>query len=248
MQPVSVQMAAVGNAVEAWREAGADPKAAPDVAARTFTKFLGSFLDQSFLSGLFDFVEALNDPERSAERWAGRTVSSAVPFTGAVRTAQQAADPVVRQPQGIEEMVMSGVPGLSERVPARIGRFGQEVMREGGPLRRAADPLNVSSAQTDPVARELDRLRVRLAVPTGRIQVEGENLSRTQSQELKVRQGEAIRAALERLVSGSGYARLSDEGKTDWLERTIRRTRTDVNERYRREVVRERRRGLAPAS
>lgn len=245
MQPLSVQAAAVGNAVEAWREAGADPKAGPDVVARTIAKFAGSFLDQSLLSGLFDVVEALNEPEWAAERYAGRLVSSAIPFTGAVRTVQQFMDPVVRRPEGIRETVESGIPTLSERVPARIGRFGQEVTREGGPIRRAADPFNVSSEQTDPVALEIDRLGVRLGVPVGRLEVEGENLSRTQSQELKTLQGQAIRTALERLVTGSGYARGSDEQKKDWVDRAIRRARGDVNEAYRQRVARERRRAAS---
>jgi len=161
MQPLSVQMALVGNAVEAWREAGGDVASGPDVAAKTFAKSIGSFLDRSFLSGLFDFVEAVNDPERSATRFAGRLASSAIPFSAAVRTVQQAADPVVRQPQAIAENVKAGIPGLSTSVEPRISRFGQPVVREGGPVRRAVDPLNVSSVVNDPVSRELDRLGVK---------------------------------------------------------------------------------------
>jgi hypothetical protein len=108
MQPLSVQAALVGNAVEAWREAGSEPDKGADVVAKTLAKSAGSFLDQSFLSGLFDFAEAINDPERSASRFGGRLASSAIPFAGAVRTAQQAADPVVRQPKTIEETVKAG--------------------------------------------------------------------------------------------------------------------------------------------
>lgn len=72
MQPLSIQAAAIGNAVDVWREAGSDPKAAPDMIARTMFKFAGSFLDQSFLSGLFDFVEALKEDWRqsaTSEGW-----------------------------------------------------------------------------------------------------------------------------------------------------------------------------------
>ena len=67
----------------------------------------------------------------------------------------------MRQPSGVGESIAAGVPGLSEGVPARIDRFGEVVTREGGPVRRAADPFNVSSVKEDTVARELDRLGVK---------------------------------------------------------------------------------------
>ena len=50
--------------------------------------------------------------------------------------------------------MQAGIPSLSESVEPRISRFGEAVTREGGPLRRAADPFNVSSVVEDPVADE----------------------------------------------------------------------------------------------
>src|SRR5438128_4869824 len=78
---------------------------AGDVLAGTLARSANSFLDQSFLSGLFDMVEALKDPERSASRFGGRLASGLVPMSAAVRTVQQGVDPVVRQPQSIAETV-----------------------------------------------------------------------------------------------------------------------------------------------
>jgi len=61
-------------------------------------------------------------------------------------------DPVVRQPRGVVQQVEAATPGLSEGVPARVDRFGQPVTREGGPVRRMADPFNTSAEKQDPIA------------------------------------------------------------------------------------------------
>jgi hypothetical protein len=89
-QPVSVQAAIIANAFEGWAEAGAKPEAAVDVVSSTLARSVNSFLSQSFLSGLFDVVEAINDPERSAARVAARTATGFMPLSGLVRTVQQA--------------------------------------------------------------------------------------------------------------------------------------------------------------
>jgi hypothetical protein len=242
MQPLSVQMALVANSVEAWKEAGADPANGPDVAAKTFAKSIGSFLDQSFLSGLFDFVEAVNDPERSATAFAGRLASSGVPFTGAVRTAQQAADPVVRRPRTVSDTVKAGVPGLSTSVAPRIDRFGEVVTREGGPARRALDPFNVSSSKRDPVAAELARLGVQLSLPSAR--VSDQQVTRPQEVETQQRRGRAVRASLERLMGTPGYQRMSDTLKVEVVERAIQTARRRENQRIVRDM-RQRARGVA---
>ena len=134
-QPVSVQAAIVANASEAWAEGQADDETAATIASQTLGRSLSSFLSQSFLSGLFDFVEAINNPERSWARVAGRTASRLVPLSSSVRTVQQGLDPVVQQPRGIQETVEAGLPGRSLSLRPRLTRFGEPVVREGGPLR-----------------------------------------------------------------------------------------------------------------
>ena len=75
----------------------------------------------------------------------------------------------------------------------RISRFGEAVTREGGPLRRAADPFNVSSVVEGPVADELQRLGVEVTLPSATVAVPGE-LTRSQETAAKQRRGRARRA------------------------------------------------------
>jgi hypothetical protein len=238
LQPLSVPMAVIANATEAWQDAGSTPESVPDVLAQVFSRTANSFLDSSFLSGVFDFVEALKDPERNASRFFGRMAFGFVPAASAVRTVQQMQDPVVRQPRGFVENLEAQVPGLSESVPPRISRFGEEVTREGGPARRAVDPFNVSTETHDPVAAELDRLGVTLSVPSPRVAVPG-GVSREQETDVRQRRGRAVRVAIERLMASPRYERMSDEQRAELLENLIARARQRESRTIRRDAVRE---------
>ena len=237
-QPMSVQAALIANAFEAWAEGSADDESAVSIASQTLGRSIGSFLSQSFLSGLFDFVEAINDPERSWPRVAGRVASGMVPMSAAVRTVQQGRDPIVRQPRGIVETVEAGLPGLSESIPPRLTRFGEPVVREGGPVRRAVDPFNVSSERRDPVADELTRLGISLGVPTGRLTFQDRRLgTREQQQVIRRVQGRAVRQSLERLMATPAYRGYPDVIRHRAVETVIRRTTNAVQDQARRELI-----------
>lgn len=238
MQPLSVPMAVIANATEAWHDRGSRPEQVVDVIAQVFSRTANSFLDTSFLSGVFDFVEALKDPERNASRFFGRMAFGFVPGASAVRTVQQMRDPVVRQPDGFVENMQAQVPGLSESVPARVSRFGETVVREGSPVRRAVDPFNVSSETGDPVAAELSRLGVNLTLPSARLELPGgRRLTDQQEQALKQARGRAVRVALDRVMRQRSYQRGSDLQRHAMVEHAIGQARRRVSEQARRELV-----------
>jgi hypothetical protein len=239
MQPLSVQASIIANAYEGWQARGAKPKDALDVASQLMARSVNSFTDQSFLSGLSDLQEALKDPDRSAASFVGRIAHGLSPFSGFQRTIQQGMDPTVRRPRGVVEQVESFTPGLSTRVPARIDRFGQPVVREGGPVRRMLDPFNTSTEQHDPIADELSRLGLTPSVPTGRIMLPGRrSLTPEQQRDVAQRQGQAVRVALEREMMRPGYPRMPDVVRTRVLEHAINAAHEQVNAQARRELMR----------
>jgi hypothetical protein len=224
-QPVSVQASLIANAFEAW-QANKD-EGAGTAAVSTVFRSLDSFLDQTFLSGVFDVVQAISRGETSPDaalRTAGRMTHSMTPLAGLQRSARDWKDPVVRRPDSAADAFKANVPGLSESVRPRIDRFGEEVTREGGPVRRTFDPMNVSSERDDPVARELDRLGVTPVTPRAVLTRRGEQLEMTSQQETALQQmkGRAMRFALERLIASAGYQQLDDSQRTARLERAIR--------------------------
>jgi hypothetical protein len=179
-----------------------------------------SLLDQSFLSGLADTFDMIEHPDRAtATRTLARLAHSMTPFAGAQRTVRDALDPMVRAPEGLTENIMANMAGLSQRVPAKLDRFGQAIQKPGGPLRRAADPFNVSPVSDDPVLAELGRLGVRMGFPSDRLA--GLELSRDEGRTVQVTKGQTTYRVLEQLLASDGYQRLSDERKAQALERAI---------------------------
>jgi hypothetical protein len=231
-QPVSVQAAIIANLYEQLAESKADEDTIATTVADTMSRSMNSFLDQSFLSGLFDFVEAIQSVDRSAARVAGRTVSGLVPLSSLQRQIAQGIDPVIRRPRTVEQNVLTSIPGLSQSVPPRLTRFGEEVVRPGGPVKRMIDPFNISPEVDDPVATELSRLGINISVPSGRLTMpvqlqdrtglEEFPLSDAQTTGFRQSQGRAVRQILERVMQSPGYNRLSDVDR----ERVIRSVRT----------------------
>lgn len=227
-QPVSVQASAIANAFDAWQAAGANASAADKVYASVM-RSIRSGLNQSFLSGLSDLVQAVEDSDTAlgaAQKYAGRTAGGFVPFAGAARTVQQAKDAKVRQPTTTAEAVKAGIPGLSESVPARLDRFGREVTREGGPLRRAADPFNTSSKVDDPVLQLIDRLGITVGRSSDQFTVpgaaKGTKLPDDQARALEMARGQARYAALARLLQQPAFETRSLEVQQRYADKVLR--------------------------
>ena len=241
-QPVSVQASIVANAFEAWRDQGMD-KSAADTAAATVFRSIGAFTSQSFLSGLFDFVSAMDEAKSEqgvemAARSAGRTATGLIPMVGAVRSAQQAADPTVRRPSGVAEQIKGALPGLSQSVASRIDRWGEDVVREGSAIQRVADPFNTSSVKRDPVADELMRLGVNVSLPDPDMTLpKGVKLTDAQKLDLQRRKGRAVRVTLEGLMQSRRWAQLDDDTRRDVVDREIDKARRDVSQRFRKELT-----------
>jgi hypothetical protein len=206
------------------------------VAAATM-RTARSVLDQSYLSGLFDVLEAVDNPDAWASRYLARIAHSLTPFAGAQRSAQQALDATVRQPKGFVESLQAQVPGQSQNVPARVDRFGEEITRPGNAVARAADPFNVSPAVSQPVAKELERLGVDVSLPNARIELEsGRVLSRDEEQRVKQTRGRAVMQGLQMLLGNPAYTRLDDDSKRRAVLRVIERSRGGATRQLRTEL------------
>jgi hypothetical protein len=196
----------------------------------------------SFLSGLFDMTEAINDPDRFFSRWTGRLAHSLTPFAGAQRTVRDFLDPVTRKPETFAEVFASNVPGLSTNVPPRVSRRGEIVTRPGGPVRRAADPLNVSEGIADPIDQELARLGISPTSPDAdRLRVNGERYQWTDAKQRTIFEqasGLTRYRAVERFMQRQSYRGMPDERKTARLRGELQRAANEVTMRAQRLIRR----------
>lgn len=254
-QPIAVPAMVIANAFEQWRAAGKDEGTASKFAA-TAMGSIRSMLNYSFFSGVSDLFEAIN--ERSLERageYFGKVASGFVPFSGALGTVARGVDSTVRDPGGFTEQVASRIPGLSDNLLPRLDRFGHDVQRPGGALKRMADPFNVSPISADPVVTEIGRLGLRVGMPSGQLSpltrdetstlqgalarrlegtpehdaikavLDGAELTREQKHALVKFKGSSGYELATRVLQAPGYARLSDEDKARVLAAAIARGR-----------------------
>jgi len=238
IQPLNVVASLVANGVEGWKERGADEKDIPDVIGQVLARGANSFLDQTFLSGLSDAIEAVRDPERSMARAGGRMVSGFVPLSGLLRTGARVMDPVQRSPKTIADTVKAGLPGLSSTVPPRLNRFGQPVATPS-----AFDPFSSSPVKRDPVSDEMRRIGYNPSRPTDRLMSRGVRLelSADKQQELEAERGQVSYAALERLIKSDDYRRMTEDQQREAAEDRVSRARSRVSNKYRYEYLTQKR-------
>lgn len=113
--------------------------------------------EQSFLRGVQELKEGIEDPVGQGGRYLKNLAASTVP--AAVGATARAVDPVVRDTKGgFLDTFLSRIPGQSQNLPAQVDQLGREKERSGGPAGQFLDPTTSREYKlNDPVIRELER-------------------------------------------------------------------------------------------
>lgn len=169
-----------------------------------------NLLDKSYMSGLGDLFDAVQDPIRGAESYLTRQTSGFVPASVALRQTAQALDPTIRSPQNIQEQLQASIPGLTGNVPPRLTAFGEET-RRGFP-----SPIAVSPDKQSKVDAELERLGEEVNF-VGR-SIANVELTREQRADYQRAAGQMTYHLLDRVISKESYAKLDDSMKQKLVE------------------------------
>lgn len=184
--------------------------------------------EQSFLKGVSGTLNALADPQRSAEKFAENTTGSLVP--NFVRSFARSADSVNREQDGLGEAIRAGIPGNPlglgrTGLPVRTDVFGQAVPRKTSALNSYFNPLRPSDVRNanDPVTTELRRLNgVEEGTTATKIQKNAlggtVELNRDQQLQLKNEIGHRLKQEWTTMATDPRYAALSDQDKHKKLD------------------------------
>lgn len=173
-----------------------------------------SFTEQTFLRGVNQVVEALNDPARSAEGYLGSTLSSVIPTI--VSDVARATDITERRSETILQRIQARIPILRQKLEPQITALGEEQRRAGNFLEVMADPTRPSKEFSTPVVQELRRLFNEgfKVSPTKLGDKRGfRSLTQEQNTDLWKRSGEITREKLARLFAHEEYQKLPDDLK-----------------------------------
>lgn len=187
-----------------------------------FHSMLNQLKNKTFLSGIGNLVEAVEDPERFGPSFVGRLAGSVVPAIIA-QGNNAYGDTTQRDARSILDRVESRIPGLSNTLPARRDIWGREMVREGGVGPDIASPVWTSQDRGDSVSEELLRAGVNLNVPSRR--VGGEELSPETYDQYQEVSGRRLRTAAERLIGSGAWERANDERRVELFDAIKNRVR-----------------------
>lgn len=121
-----------------------------------------SFTQQTFLTGVSNFIDAISDPARSAKYVAGSTLASSIPtIISDIARATDSKERRATDDKFINEIINkfeARIPGVRESLEPQVTVLGQEKETIGNPLEIMADPTRPSPTQSTPVIQELRRL------------------------------------------------------------------------------------------
>lgn len=215
----AADMATLGDGMtEAEREEG---------AGLIVASILGNLSNKTWLSGVSDMMEALNDPERSGGTFVKRLAGSLAVPTGVSQVARW-MDPTMREAPDTMSYIQSRIPGLSDNLLPRRDMWGQPIVSQGGVGPDFLSPIWTSKETNDPVVDALlaDNLKLgKLSRKVG-----GEKLSDAEYNQYQALAGPVLRDEIAKLLSDPSWSQLDQEDKQDELDKTAKAARSIARE------------------
>lgn len=144
VEPVGLLTSAIADTFDISRFASEEDR---EALALSFVLGAGNaLLSRTYLSGVGNFFEALNNPDSDGERWAEALVNSMAAPAG-VAAMGQAIDPWVRAHYGMLDSVEKRLPFLSENLPPARTLWGDPIAAREGymPLASGSVAANILS-------------------------------------------------------------------------------------------------------
>jgi hypothetical protein len=231
LDPLSTTVGVAADLVD--KQGRMTPKQAEDSTALLIASIMQNLSNKTWLSGMADLVEVLDNSKQSLRSTVGRVAGSlAVPAV--VAQSARTFDPTVRDVRGESvgeaalAQIKSRLPVLSETLPAKRDVWGAPIRREAlGP--NIVSPFPLSTAKNDALTNELLRSGAKLAPPSRT--VHGATLSPQQYSDYSAAAGQATRNALLPFVGSKEYRGLSEGERLKAIAKLKTMTRKDVRER-----------------
>lgn len=146
MDPIAGPLGIIADIHDVWVRSG-DEEAVSNMATQVFLNVAHHLVGKTYLIGLSNFLDAIEDPERFGTRFAANLTANIA--TPASLFKMVNPDPYLRETWGFVDTIRSKVPGLSQDLPPRRDIFGDPIEAVN----------NLYSTQADTVLnRELDAM------------------------------------------------------------------------------------------
>lgn len=133
-------------------------------AALWTASVVANLASRTWLSGVTDALEALQDPERYSGNFIKRLIGAATVPTGSAQIART-MDPTMRETPDIGTYMSSRMPGQSDDLLPKRDVWGQPIVSEGGVGPDILSPIWTSTDRKDPITQEALRVGATISPP-----------------------------------------------------------------------------------
>lgn len=228
IQPLAGLMALGGGYVRAEQKGEQNPVVAAAGAG------LKSVTEQSFLQGINDIINLVQNPEQNGQSFINSKAGSFIP--NIVKDTARATDEFERETNSPLDALTNGIPGLRQNNIAQRDLYGEKIKTKQPPAGVFLDPFKSTQAKgNDAVTQELRRLYEKDpknlgVVPTKidkNLSVAGEDVVLTPQQldRLEEISGQLAYKEINSALANPQYSRLSDEDKSKKLSSIIEESR-----------------------
>lgn len=165
MEPLASVLGATADATEILSYIESDTDTLQDPSAKAYAAsgaiiagIMNNSGNKTFMKGISDFVELMNDPAREIQSYSNQMAASLVPYSGALRTVRNTQDPYLREAWTWLDKIKDEVPGYSKDLPLRLDLFGEPREKNSSTLLGTMSPIPESPQKFDPVVSELTRV------------------------------------------------------------------------------------------
>ena len=151
--PIGMFLGMAADVVDTMRYA--DVSDGTDLALATSMALAKNLNDKTYMSGVADAIQALEDPDRYLEGYLKRLATSFIPYTSLVGQIEKTGDPTIRVANTLMEKIKAKTPSLSEDLPPRRNLWGDPIVLGGAWGWEMVSPIYVSTDVNDPVANEI---------------------------------------------------------------------------------------------
>ena len=214
VQPFGGTVAWGARLAQAKKE-GEDWSKSIGLAAGTAAKSLTS---QSFLQGVGRSTAALQEPEQNVGAYVESASGSIIP--NILRSVARSTDKTQRQVEDVGEALMTGIPGLRQKLTPRQNVFGEDIPRPSSFWDSLFNPLRPSKVRGDELSGELRRLAdagQSVMPPAIKKDFYGKDKNQALTKEniyaFNQTIGPAIKQRWQKTINEQGYKALPDEYK-----------------------------------
>lgn len=131
--------------------------------------FTQNILDESFMRGPAELIQAVEDPGRYGEAYIRNFLSSFVPYSVGMAQMSRAADPYSRQARTVMDSIKAKVPGLSESLFPRRDIWGEPMPNREAVVGKGITAMYETQISNDPVNAAMTQLGISPAQPQRKI-------------------------------------------------------------------------------